>query len=154
MMDRELNKKPLIVMVDDSETDLDLNLYAIRKLKIGVEVKEFRNGHEALDFMRETIAVGRIPSLLVLDLKMPQISGYDVLALMQETGMKNFPIVVMSGSSLLEDIDRAKELGADDYYEKPIDLTKTYHLFKRICSRYLSEPNMVQAQQFPLAKTG
>ena len=60
------------------------------------------------------------PSLLLLDIKMPRLSGFDVLSWLQDRPEFDYlPIVVISGSVLEEDMRKAKELGADDYRVKP-----------------------------------
>jgi CheY-like chemotaxis protein len=84
----------------------------LRLKEQGVNVKLARNGQEAIDMVEE-----QIPDLLVLDLLMPKLDGFAVLAHGQKNGW-DFPIVVLS--NLLDEVDSEKclRLGAKDYFVK------------------------------------
>ena len=131
---------PLILHIDDSETDTDLNVMAMKKARFVADLKCFMDAHSALDFLRKSMATNVVPSLMILDLKMSEMNGFELLAIMNQAGMKKFPVVVMSGSSLPEDVFKAKQLGADAYYEKPILLRENYSIFEEIKNTFLSNP--------------
>jgi len=77
------------------------------------------DGEKAIDYLEKNPR----PDLLLLDLKMPKVNGFEVLQWIQHTpSMKGLPVVVISSSDLLVDKERAKELGATDYFVKRADL--------------------------------
>ena len=74
-----------------------------------------RDGQEAISYLSEEPR----PDLLLLDLKMPKMNGFDVLRWVRANPeMRNLPVVVFSSSDLPEDKERAKELGAREYFVK------------------------------------
>ncbi len=80
----------------------------------GFEVRTAANGEEAINMLRK-----QIPSLLVLDLIMPKMSGFDVLAEVRaDSKMADLPVVVLSNLSQEEDIARVKEMGALSFLSK------------------------------------
>jgi CheY-like chemotaxis protein len=69
---------------------------------------------------------------------MPRMSGFEVLAwLQQRSELKGFPIVVLSGSLLEEDVRKAKELGADDYRVKPVDTENLVKMLQELHACWL-----------------
>lgn len=132
---------PLVVMVDDVETDLWLNRLSFQNSGVETDIRCFDNAHDALDFLRDAISRHQLPALMILDLKMPEIDGFGVLDIMRSGGMKRFPVVVLSGSSLPEDTFQAKQLGADACFEKPITMQESNELFTKIARRYIGVSN-------------
>ncbi len=118
-------KKPLVLVVDDSDDDLFLVKMAASKLPNPIELLSLQSGEEALAFIQgEGKFADRVahplPALIILDLKMPQVSGFDVLSRLQESKTPKPPFIcVMSASNLKADIDKATALGADVYHTKP-----------------------------------
>jgi len=108
---------------------------------LDVEVHTFQSGYEAINFVRISLAEGHLPSLMIIDMKMPEISGDEMLELMVNGGMKKFPTIILSGSSFPEDEFRARKWGADACYEKPITLEEGNRLFREIAKRYLIVDN-------------
>jgi CheY-like chemotaxis protein len=103
-----------------------------------------RDGQEAIDYLKGEGAYADrktypLPGLLLMDLKMPRMDGFDVLAWVQShAACDALPTVVLSGSGLEEDALKAKGLGADDFRVKPnapADLTEIIH---QLHSRWLS----------------
>ncbi len=135
---RNMGKK-LILLVDDNDTDLELNSLILKHIDNQLEIQTFKNGIFALDFLRELKRVNKTPSLMLLDLKMANLSGLEVLEIIQEEKMKSFPIVILSGSSLPEDYSRARQMGADEHCEKPLSYSENIELFTRILNNYINE---------------
>lgn len=105
-----MNKKIKILIADDNKA---ISMTLELKLKQeGFETKVVPNGQEALDLLeKETF------DLLILDLIMPQLNGFGVLAGLKEKGIK-IPVIVSSDLSQTEDINKVKELGAVDFFIK------------------------------------
>lgn len=115
-----------ILLVEDSESDLQLALRALKKANIANRIEVARDGEEALDFMFARGAhVGRPnenPRVVLLDLKLPKVDGLDVLrALKSDPRTRSVPIVVLTSSKEQRDIVESYELGVNSYIVKPVD---------------------------------
>jgi two-component system, response regulator len=128
-----------LLMVDDNALDIELNLMALRKINFGVPVITARDGDEAVQLIRMAHAAGNLPRLLMLDLKMPRMDGYEVLEVLISENLKRFPIVVFSGSGLPEDRMRVMHLGADALHEKPFDYYANIRLFRKILTSWAKD---------------
>ena len=110
----EKNKK--ILIVDDSNTNVIL-LEAILKNK-GYNVEKALSVSEANQLIRK-----EIPDLILLDLRMPHISGYKFLEnIKRNDRTKNIPVIIVSAITENESKQKVQRLGIVDYLEKPIDL--------------------------------
>jgi CheY-like chemotaxis protein len=122
-----MNNEATILLVDDDENDLILLEKAFAEVEFPGRIVVLRNGDEAIQYLSGTgIFRDRSeypwPSLMLLDLKMPAVDGFDVLAWrLKQTEMPHFPIIVFSSSTLESDIKKAMELGAAGYCAKPSD---------------------------------
>jgi two-component system alkaline phosphatase synthesis response regulator PhoP len=108
--------KQKVLLVDDEEV---LRRVMARGLeRHGYSVIQSDNGEEALK-----IAQQESPSLIILDLVMPGLLGFEVCAtLRRDERFRKTPIIIMSAKSYKPDIEKAKELGADAYVVKPIEI--------------------------------
>ena len=116
---------------------------AIQKAALPNPLFVARDGQEVLDYLAgEGPYSDRtrypFPSLLLLDIKMPRLNGFDVLSWLQERPEFNqLPIVVLTTSNLDEDIKRAKELGADEYRVKPSGMKDLVELLRELQASWL-----------------
>jgi two-component system, response regulator len=116
-----------ILLVDDSQEDVDLTLHALRAENLANHVFVARDGEEALDFLFCTGPhTGRSfdhpPKLVLLDLKMPKIDGMQVLKRVKgDPRTKTIPVVLMTSSREEQDMVRGYELGVNSYIQKPVD---------------------------------
>ncbi len=108
------NKKKILI-IDDSNTALVLMEYALKEAGyislIASSVKE------AIKLIEK-----QIPDLILLDLSMPEISGYDFLKSKNELHIDHIPIVIVSAYDSVESIELTRKLGAVDFIAKPIRL--------------------------------
>ncbi|MEM7659130.1 MAG: response regulator [Bacteroidota bacterium] len=132
-----------ILLVDDNRTDAELTTFAIRKVHKPVHISWVESGEQALDFIRRTNETAHQIDLMILDLTMPNLDGFGVLTHLQQDQLKHFPVVMYSGSKKPEDEQRARELGAEDYFSKPFDYFTNLRLFETICGRWLMMEKMV-----------
>ena len=121
---------PLVLIVDDESEILDLIEDLIHSGDANVEVKKAQSGVEALLMIGE-----RKPDLLILDLKMPGMDGYEVChKLKSSPGTRNIRIVAISGDHNAAVKERILETGADLFFTKPIDVvdfrTQCFKLLK------------------------
>jgi two-component system response regulator len=117
----------LILLVEDNADDEELTLLAFRRSRIANELAVVRDGQEALDWLfAEGAHVSRngaqLPELVLLDLKLPRVSGLEVLRrLRADARTKYLPVVVLTSSNEEEDILRSYDRGANSYVRKPVD---------------------------------
>jgi CheY-like chemotaxis protein len=120
----------IILLVEDNADDEKLTLRALKKNNIRNEVVVARNGVEALDYLFATGAyVGRdlnvMPQVIFLDLKLPKLSGLEVLRrLRSDERTKLLPVVILTSSIEEQDRIDGYGLGANSYVRKPVDFTQ------------------------------
>jgi CheY-like chemotaxis protein len=112
-----------VLLADDSEGDRALIREALLNHPRLTLVGEARDGEEVISYLTRSRGFSSPikppqPDLLLLDLRMPCKTGYDVLEWLQTQSFKNMLVVVLAGSSLPEDFERCMELGAHAYYVK------------------------------------
>jgi CheY-like chemotaxis protein len=116
-----------ILLVDDSQDDVDLTLHALRAENLANRVFVARDGEEALAFLFCTGPhAGRTfdhpPKLVLLDLKLPKVDGMQVLKQVKgDTRTKNIPVVMMTSSREERDLVSGYNLGVNSYLQKPVD---------------------------------
>jgi two-component system response regulator len=119
-----------ILLVEDNPDDEMLTLRAFRKRKVANEIVVAHDGVEALDYLFGTGAhQGRdtsvMPSVVLLDLKLPKIDGLEVLKRMRaDERTRLLPVVVLTSSREEQDIVTSYSLGANSYIRKPVDFDK------------------------------
>jgi len=117
-----------LMVVEDDTGEVLLIQRAFEKARVVSPVQIVNDGEEAVAYLSgqgEYADRQRypIPSLLILDLKLPRRSGFEVLQwLRAQPGLKRLPVVVLTASSLISDINRAYDLGANSYLVKPVRL--------------------------------
>lgn len=118
-----------ILYIEDEENDVLLLELSLRRVGIWHPLLTVRDGHEAIEYLSGR---GRfsdrteypIPCLVLLDLNLPRLTGLEVLRwVYQEFPPGNPPVIVLTSSSLEEDLARAQQLGASEYVVKTGDLT-------------------------------
>lgn len=122
-----MTDKPYIVLlVEDDPNDVLLIRRAFRKSDVANPIQVVGDGEEAIAYLsgrgpyadRERYP---LPVLLLLDLKLPRKSGFEVLEwLRQQPGLKRLPVVVLTSSAETPDVNRAYDLGANSYLVKPV----------------------------------
>jgi CheY-like chemotaxis protein len=107
-----------ILIVDDSLDDIFLLKRVFKKLELGHVIEVVNNGEEALVYLENPNKPR--PTMVLLDLHMPKLSGFDVLAWIRaHKDLKHLPVVIFSSSIEPSDLTRAYNLGANGYLEKP-----------------------------------
>jgi two-component system response regulator len=144
----------VILLVEDSEDDADLTLRAFRSSGVSCKIVWARDGRQALDYV---FGLGnwagrdpnQPPALILLDLKLPCVSGLDVLRqLRQSPKGQHVPVVVMSCSTEQTDIATSYALGANSYIRKPVDFVEFAGAIELIGSYWLA------LNQLPVAEGG
>jgi len=113
----------LVLLVEDNRAEAKLMRLALDQNGVTAQVKAARDGEEALDILLSADRNGNPrPSVVFLDLKLPKVSGLEVLKVVRsQDGLRMLPVVILSSSGREEDIRSAYRLGANSYVRKPVN---------------------------------
>lgn len=123
-------KERSILLVEDNPDDEALAMRALRKNNILNEVVVARDGAEAVDYLFGTGSyagrdMGIMPSVILLDLKLPKIDGLEVLRrLRADERTKLIPVVILTSSREDEDLIKGYKYGANSYIRKPVNFAE------------------------------
>ena len=130
-----MDQKPTVLLAEDESADVFIMQRAITKMNSPVSLQVVKDGEQAIDYLsghgqyadRERFP---IPKLILLDVKMPRKSGFDVLEwLRYNNAFSNIIVVMITSSSLRSDIEQAQALGACCYLVKPVPFAELRQLF-------------------------
>ncbi|MFQ5953285.1 MAG: response regulator [Candidatus Omnitrophota bacterium] len=117
-----------ILLVEDNPADVELTLRALKKHNLANKVYTVKDGEEALDYVfckGKYADINGIPKLVLLDLKLPKVSGLEVLREMKSNETtKIIPVVVLTSSKEEKDMVESYKLGVNSYIQKPVDFDK------------------------------
>jgi CheY-like chemotaxis protein len=125
-----------ILLVDDSQDDVDLTMHALRSENLANHVFVARDGEEALDFIfcsgpHSDRSFDHPPKIVLLDLKLPKVDGLQVLAKLKgDARTKNIPVVLMTSSKEERDRVNGYTLGVNSYLQKPVDFSEFRKMVK------------------------
>jgi len=127
-----------VLLVEDDLNDIFLVKRAFKIAHLTNPLQVVTDGEDAMHYLsghgkyadRDTHPM---PRLIVMDIKQPRMTGFEVLEWIKHDGaMRRIPVVIVSSSDRPEDIDRAYELGANAYMVKPVSFVAVEHLFESI----------------------
>lgn len=136
---------PDILLAEDSPTTAELFVYALEANNSGVTIQVVRDGVEALDFLLGGVTQFEsihkaMPRLVLLDLHMPRLGGFEVLERLRADERTRFlPVVILSSSDQELDKHEAYRLGANDYIKKPIGFEESCEAIAQIERDWLRE---------------
>lgn len=114
-----------ILLVEDQAMDVDLTLRAFRRRQLANPVEVARDGAEALAWIERWKGGEPLPTLILLDLKLPKVDGLEVLRRLKEHPLtRPVPVVVLTTSSREDDVRAAYQTGANSYIVKPVDFNR------------------------------
>ncbi|MBI5713452.1 MAG: response regulator [Chloroflexi bacterium] len=119
-----------ILLVEDNPSDVALTQRALTKSHVANELVTAEDGQDALDYLFGTgVYLGRdvsdLPSLILLDLKLPRVDGLQVLRQIRaDERTRRLPVVILTTSKEEQDVARSYDLGANSYIRKPVDFTQ------------------------------
>ena len=117
----------IILLVEDNPDDIELTQLALQEQNIINDMAVVKDGAEALDWLfgrgeHEGRDTSVMPSVILLDLKLPKVDGLEVLRRMRaDDRTKLLPVVILTSSKEEQDMIRSYELGANSYVRKPVD---------------------------------
>lgn len=128
-----------ILLVEDNADDEQLTLRAMRQSEVPNIIRVARDGAEALDHLFGESAGNRLPDLVLLDLKLPKVSGLEVLQKIRSNPKtRALPIVVLTSSDEERDIVESYNLGANSYIRKPVDFDEFIDAVRQLGLYWLS----------------
>ena len=116
-----------ILLVEDNPQDAELAIHALKQCNLANDLVHVRDGQTALDFLFGTGAhegrdVEHQPKVVMLDLKLPKVDGFEVLRqIRSDERTKLLPVVILTSSREDRDVLKAYRLGANSYIVKPVD---------------------------------
>lgn len=116
-----------ILLVEDNDDDIELTLLAFAKSRVPSKITVVRDGVAAIEYLLggPEAAARPLPRVVLLDLKLPRLSGLDVLRrLRSDERTRLLPVVVLTSSAEEQDLVGSYRLGANSYVRKPIDFAK------------------------------
>lgn len=131
-------KNGTILLVEDNSDDQALTLRALKRNNIANEVVVVNDGVEALDYLfargdyasRDRTAM---PQVILLDLKLPKLNGFEVLRHLQDDDLtRMLPVVILTSSKEQEDLLSGYSLGANSYIRKPVDFDEFMETVKQL----------------------
>lgn len=135
--------KTEVLLVEDSKSDAFLFQRAVKNMKIKPSISIVQDGEDALEYL---LAKGkysnldrRLPKVIFMDLKLPKVSGLEVIEkIKQYPETAKIPIVILTSSNEERDLDKAYELGVNSYLVKPIQMDYYNKLISEVTNYWLS----------------
>jgi len=133
-----------ILLVEDNPADVKITQRALRDGRMPVDLPVARDGQEAVEYLLRQGPHGadpqwRKPDLVLLDINLPRLTGFQVLERIRSTpALKATPVVVLTTSRRQEDVQQMYEAGANTYFEKPQDFNRFVEVLQLI-QRYWLE---------------
>lgn len=125
--DETIPARPILLVEDDPD-DAELTVHALRKAHVANPVDVMVDGESALHYLKVRLShLGRadFPVLILLDLKLPKVSGYEILAQLEADGvLQKLPVIVVTSSKRQEDLLEGYSLGIKSFIRKPVDFRK------------------------------
>ena len=122
-----------ILLVEDNPMDVDLTLRAFKERKLANPIEVARDGEEALAWIPRWESGAPRPVVILLDVNMPKVGGFEVLReLKSHPALRTIPVVMLTTSAVGEDIEAAYANGANSYVVKPVDYDSFMDLVMQI----------------------
>lgn len=132
-----------VLLADDNPADAELIMLSLGEAIVG-RIHHVHDGEEALDFLfcrgRYTPRSSEAPPrLIVLDIKLPKLSGLEVLEeIKRDPRTRAIPAVLLTSSRLAEDVVRGYQLGANSYVQKPVQFERFRHVVRQLGGYWLA----------------
>jgi CheY-like chemotaxis protein len=127
-----MSLKP-IWLVEDSADDIELTLAALEDIHLANRVLVMRDGSEVIERLRAHDGSDALPAVILLDIKMPKVSGIEVLrSIKGDPCLKNLPVVMLTSSRQGPDVAECYVLGANAYVVKPVESVEFFEAVKTV----------------------
>lgn len=120
-----------VLLVEDNPDDVEIARRAFKKTGVVSDIILARDGQEVLDRLFGEEASTTRPDLMLLDLNLPRVNGFEVLERVRASELyASMPVVVLTASARQEDVQRTYRLGANSYIQKPAVFERFTHLLE------------------------
>jgi len=125
-----------VLLVEDTATDAEMTIMALKENNLASNIVWVKDGREALDFIfaggaNGHLYVNRFPKVILLDLRLPNVDGIEVLrAIKSDERTKTIPVVVLTTSEEDRDIVESYKLGVNSYINKPVNFDHYVQMVK------------------------
>jgi CheY-like chemotaxis protein len=144
-------RRPLgVLLVEDDPGDVVIAREALRAGRLESRLSVVSDGVEAMSYLRREAGYADVerPDLILLDLNLPRKSGHEVLAEVKaDPELRRIPVVVLSTSSAIEDVDLSYELYANVFVTKPVDFDHFTAVVKQIDDFFVSVASLPGGEQ-------
>lgn len=124
---------PHILIIDDNSGDIELIRIAFEMAGIEAFLDTCHDGLDAIRCLELAMQTGNLPALILLDLNMPRVNGFEVLIFMRDhLLLQQVPVVVMTTSSRVEDRQRCLTLGAREMFTKPENIHELHQIISQL----------------------
>ena len=139
-----MKRKSIILIADDDSDDCYLIRLAFEDCKIDNPIIFFQNGLEVVNYVNQYESVEeKSVGLIILDLNMPKMDGRETLSnLKSNPSWRKIPVVVMTTSNAMEDVDKCYDLGANSYITKPASYDDLNHTIRTMVKLWLNYANL------------
>lgn len=128
-------KKNLILLVEDNEGDIVLTSEAFEESSCKVNIQVARNGKEAINILFDQNENTQLPDLILLDINLPLLNGHEVLKKIKENEKtKHIPVIILTTSSAISDINLTYENYANCFITKPADINDFFETINVLCN--------------------
>lgn len=146
-------ERAVILLVDDREDDIFLIRKAFKEANLDNPVYSVNDGEEAIAYLSGEAPFSNreeypLPDIMLLDLKMPKVDGFEVLTwIRQQSGIRGLPVVVLTSSEDIRDVNRAYQIGANSFLVKPLDFENSLALIMLIEKYWLCSNKLPQSSR-------
>jgi CheY-like chemotaxis protein len=117
-----------ILIVEDSDEDFAATLWAFKKCSLSVPIVRCKDGEQAVDYLEKrgnytAPTATEFPAIVLLDLNLPRVNGHGVLKHIKASeGLRQLPVIVLTSSARMEDVQACYQNGSNSYLVKPIGM--------------------------------
>ena len=132
-------KKNQILLVEDNEGDIVLTSEAFEESSCKVNIQVARNGKEAINILFDQNEDTQLPDLILLDINLPLLNGHEVLKKIKENEKtKHIPVIILTTSSAISDINLTYENFANCFITKPADINDFFETINALSNYWFN----------------
>jgi CheY-like chemotaxis protein len=136
---------PVILSAEDSDADFSIMEAALRECLYPLDLRRVSDGEQAIIFLQRPTGEP-LPALVILDVNLPRLNGFEVLQFMKsQESTRHIPVVMFTSSARVRDKNRALTMGAQEYLTKPMSLDRMLELLNEVCVKYIQGPKAAHA---------